>query len=722
MEDDAWQQKIQDLTTKCPTCGLAVSATQTSCPVDGTSLDQCLPGFVLDGKYEFIELIGSGGMGVIYKARQIILNRPVAVKMLHSHMISDKALMRFQREGKAGSTLSHQNITVVLDFAVSEHGQPYMVMDFEVGQTMAQMIESQGALSPSFVVDSMIQVCHGLVHAHERGVLHRDLKPSNLMVVSNASAAPQIKILDFGVAKIIEEDGDSKNKQLTRTGETMGSPPYMSPEQALGSNIEKRSDLYSLGCVMFECLSGTPPFMSDNVFNIMISHANQEPPTLKEASLGTSFPNELERIVKKLLEKKPAERYQSAEELEADLQSFKLGRSVSSKNDNAASKRSPLPLIISLGSLVVLALAIATSFIVNSISPRISSANRNGITGGTKNTVAESSGQNSNGQEVPGKNSAAKDSNSGAPKPLTEAQLMAESEKNSMLNEPTILGGKAFITSYLASNNGHDHLKLGSHDIEDPDLQVLDQATTCQRLDLQNNNITGPGLKYLSKLKNISILRLDHNNVQDHFLQPLLDLPKLAMLDLSFNKNLTGADFQLFGSKQNLIGLNLENSGITDQGLAGLTKFGSIYMINLAHTKVTSNGMSALGAIKKLSGVDLSDTLVDKAGLATLCKEKPSILTLYLAGDKIGDDSVPDILKLKNLNGVDISATNITEHGIRQLAELKKLESMWCGSCNAGYAPFEIMKRNPKLKIDENPRREKFTGLMSPKSLGDSNF
>ena len=194
------------------------------------------------------------------------------------------------------------------------------------------------------------------------------------------------------------------------------------------------------------------------------------------------------------------------------------------------------------------------------------------------------------------------------------------------------------------------------------------------------------------------------------------------MLDLSFNKNLTGADFQLFGSKQNLIGLNLENSGITDQGLAGLTKFGSIYMINLAHTKVTSNGMSALGAIKKLSGVDLSDTLVDKAGLATLCKEKPSILTLYLAGDKIGDDSVPDILKLKNLNGVDISATNITEHGIRQLAELKKLESMWCGSCNAGYAPFEIMKRNPKLKIDENPRREKFTGLMSPKSLGNSNF
>jgi serine/threonine protein kinase len=720
VEDDALQQKTQGLTNKCPTCGLAVSATQTNCPVDGTSLNQCLPGFVLDGKYEFIELIGSGGMGVIYKARQIILNRPVAVKMLHSHMISDKALMRFQREGKAGSTLSHQNITVVLDFALSEHGQPYMVMDFEVGQTLAQMIESQSALSPTFVVEALIQICHGLTHAHERGVLHRDIKPSNLMVVSNASTPPQIKILDFGVAKIIE-DGDSKNKQLTRTGETMGSPPYMSPEQALGSNIEKRSDLYSLGCVMFECLSGTPPFMSDNVFNIMISHANQEPPTLKEASLGTSFPNELERIVKKLLEKKPAERYQSAEELEADLQSFKLGRSVSSKNDNAASKRSPLPLIISLGSLVVLALAIATSFIVNSISPRISSANRNGITGGTKNTVAESSGQNSNGQEVPGKNSAAKDSNSGAPKPLTEAQLMAESEKNSMLNEPTILGGKAFITSYLASNNGHDHLKLGSHDIEDPDLQVLDQATTCQRLDLQNNNITGPGLKYLSKLKNISILRLDHNYIQDGFLQPILDLPKLASLDLSFNKNLTGSDFHLFGGKHNLIELNLENSGISDQGLEELTKFGPVFGINLAHTKVTSKGMSALGSIKNLHSLDLSDTLVDKVGLATLCKENPSIWTLYLAGNKIGDNSVPDILKLKNLKSLDVSATNITANGIRQLGELKKLERMWCGSCNAGYTPYEIMKRKPQLKIEVNPRTEKSdAGLILPKNLGKS--
>ncbi len=721
MEDDALQQKIQDLTTKCPTCGLAVSATQTSCPVDGTPLDQCLPGFVLDGKYEFIKLIGSGGMGVIYKARQIILNRPVAVKMLHSHMISDKALMRFQREGKAGSTLSHQNITVVLDFAVSEHGQPYMVMDFEVGQTMAQMIESQGALSASFVVDSIIQVCHGLAHAHERGVLHRDLKPSNLMVVSNASAAPQIKILDFGVAKIIE-DGDSKNKQLTRTGETMGSPPYMSPEQALGPNIDKRSDLYSLGCVMFECLSGTPPFMAENVFNIMMSHANQEPPTLKEASLGNSFPNELERIVKKLLQKKPAERYQSAEELEADLQRFKLGRSVPAKNDNAPRRKIlSTPVTISLVA-GVLAIAVTVPFILRSISPTINIANPNGITGGTKNIGADSSGQNSNGQVSTGKNGAAKGSNSEIPKPLTEAQLMAESQKNSM-DDSTILGGKAFITSYLASNNGHVHLELGSHDISDQDLQqLLDQATTCQRLDLQNNNITGPGLKYLSKLKNISILRLDHNNVQDHFLQPLLELPKLAMLDLSFNKNLTGADFQLFGSKQNLVGLNLENSGITDQGLQGLTKFGSVYMINLAHTKVTSNGMSALGAIKKLSSVDLSDTLVDKAGLATLCKEQPYIVTLYLAGDKIGDDSVPDILKLKNLNSVDVSATNITEHGIRQLAELKKLETMWCGSCNAGYAPFEIMKRKPKLKIDENPRREKFAGLMSPKSLGNSNF
>ncbi|CAN5484194.1 hypothetical protein BH10CYA1_BH10CYA1_23470 [soil metagenome] len=685
MDDDYLTRQSADHTHKCPTCGLAVSATQSTCPVDGTPIAEHLPGFILDGKYEFNELIGSGGMGVIYKARQIILNRPVAVKMMHSHMLSDKAIMRFQREGKAGSALSHPNITVVLDFAISEHGQPYMVMDFEVGQTLSQMIEQKGVLSPAFVVDAMIQICQALTHAHERNVLHRDIKPSNMMVIERKDEPPLIKILDFGIAKILDT-GEGKDKTITRTGETMGSPPYMSPEQSVSSNIDQRADLYSLGCVMFECLAGTPPFFAENVFSIMMAHANETPPTLKEATLGKEFPGELERIVKKLLEKNVNGRYQSAKELLSDLERFKTGGNAPIGGPSKQSNANLKPKLVAIASVGALVLAAASFAIFQTKIPTTVKPNpaANGIANDAK-TKDHAAGERS--KEV--------------------VVLTAEKFKEETAADQTMPEGKEAIETFLKKRDAV--LQLGNLEIHDADLSVLSDYTLCRSLELQNNQLNGTGLGYLSKLKNIGSIRLDGNKISDASLKPLGDLPKLKILNFSSNNKFTGEGFADIETKPEINGLSLKFTAMSDKGFEALKKFASIEGLELAHTPVSKNAAMSLAKLQNMLAIDLSDTDLKNDALTEFCKTKTPLAKLFLNDNRIDNNSVKEIVKLRCLTDLDVSGTDINAKGIVQLANLPNLQHLWCESCNASKVIGALSHSRPDLLITENPRKTENT-------------
>lgn len=311
----------------CPNCGLTLSIDITICPNDGTVLvpnsdsDQ-----KLSNQYEFISEIGSGGMGVIYKARHIALNQTVAIKRLHNNRIDEVSVRRFQQEAKAVTALDHPSIVRVRDFGVSESGQPHMVLDFIEGDTLSKSIQKTAGLPVEESLDIFIQACDALEHAHSRGVLHRDLKPSNIMLVPRIAGAPLVKIVDFGIAKINHPEIESGIMNLTQTGEVFGSPLYMSPEQASGAKLDKRSDIYSFGCVMFETLTGTPPFVGGSSIETIFRQLNDKAPTLKEGSLGRDFPLELETIVAKALEKKPDDRFQSMAELKHQLISLKAGK------------------------------------------------------------------------------------------------------------------------------------------------------------------------------------------------------------------------------------------------------------------------------------------------------------------------------------------------------------------------------------------------------------
>lgn len=264
------------------------------------------------GKYELLSVIGAGGMGVIYLARQIFLDRLVAIKMLKSNLASAKARMRFHQEGKAASALHHPVIVAINDFGIDELDRPYMVMEHVQGVTLSEVIKERVTLNVAEAMPIFLELLDGLAVAHSKGIVHRDIKPGNIMLTMGDDGVVHVKLLDFGIAKLLDDD-DNTMQSLTKTGEALGTPLYMSPEQIQSHKIDYRSDLYSLGCVMYSCLTGAPPFVGEHKFQTMDLHLTEKPVSLKEASLGLDFPPELERVVMRLLEKAPGERYQSAD-------------------------------------------------------------------------------------------------------------------------------------------------------------------------------------------------------------------------------------------------------------------------------------------------------------------------------------------------------------------------------------------------------------------------
>ncbi|MBS1989637.1 MAG: serine/threonine protein kinase [Cyanobacteria bacterium SZAS LIN-3] len=270
-----------------------------------------LVGTVLDGRFEIEEVLGSGGMSVVYKARQLRVNRHVAIKTLRLQLdTKDIYRERFQREISSLCSLSHPNIVTVYDCIIGEDDQPYIVMDYLRGRSLEALIAHEGPMSVERFARISIQICSALEHAHKRGIIHRDLKPGNIVLMDDEMDF--VKVVDFGLAKI----GD-QNKRLTHSGELWGSPPYMSPEQCMGEPQDQRSDLYSIGAVMYEMLCGVDPFPNaSTVFEFIKNHTSVTPPPLNSVNLKVNVPPKVEAVVFKALEKDPNRRYQSAKELQ----------------------------------------------------------------------------------------------------------------------------------------------------------------------------------------------------------------------------------------------------------------------------------------------------------------------------------------------------------------------------------------------------------------------
>ncbi len=306
---------------RCVICGKEFHDQMRFCPFDGGALEtieqDAFIGQTLDGKYCIEAKIGEGGMGAVYRARHLLMDTQLAIKVLHPSLVSDTtSVARFQREAQAMARIRHSNAIAVTDFGVTEDQVNYIVMELFEGESLRKVLERDKKLPYATAIAIARQVCGALEAAHRSGVIHRDIKPENIFLSPQPDGSYFVKVIDFGIAKIVT-DTSKGGPPLTRQGMIIGSPHYLSPEQCTGQELDARSDIYSLGIVLFEMLTGQVPFTAVTPVAVALLHANEPPPSLR--NLNPEIPKALDELVMSALAKSKTDRPASAREFAEEL-------------------------------------------------------------------------------------------------------------------------------------------------------------------------------------------------------------------------------------------------------------------------------------------------------------------------------------------------------------------------------------------------------------------
>ncbi|MDB4933694.1 MAG: Serine/threonine protein kinase PrkC, regulator of stationary phase, partial [Labilithrix sp.] len=306
---------------QCPSCHKDVEGHPPFCPLCGKPLPNLAPpdpllGRTLGGKFKISKLIGEGGMGAVYVGEQALgqHTRKVAIKTLHQHLSRDEKIrVRFQREVGTLATLEHPNTVQVYDFGTTEDGVLYIIMEFVLGRSIAEVLEKEGPMKADRVEKIIAQICGSLAEAHGKGIIHRDLKPDNIILTERAGQKEFVKVLDFGIAKRSGEE-DRNEAKLTQQGMVLGTPPYMSPEQFTGQPLDARSDIYSLAVMAYEMLTGTLPFDAKTPFEWATLHMTAAPKAIEATPNGAALPESMRGAIMRALSKDKEHRFASITE------------------------------------------------------------------------------------------------------------------------------------------------------------------------------------------------------------------------------------------------------------------------------------------------------------------------------------------------------------------------------------------------------------------------
>ena len=344
----------------CPKCDATYATDVDFCEVDHERLiivkdDLLAEGQVIDERYRVLGILGKGGMGAVYRAYQLLMDREVALKILNTDTGDAAQVKRFFIEAKSASKLTHPNTITVFDFGQTSDGLLYMVIELVKGRTLSSIIK-EGALPAERCVHIISQICDSISEAHSQGIIHRDLKPDNILIEDKDWNADFVKVLDFGIAKMLQ-GGDGT--AVTKTGIVCGTPQYMSPEAITGQTVSPAADLYSLGIILYEMLSGSPPFQAETPIKLLMKHLSDEPTSLVSPDGEIEVPIQLDRFIMRVLSKKPELRPATAkqfkEELVASLAEFKKRpttttmramqseKGVRSLVDDGSAERKPVP-------------------------------------------------------------------------------------------------------------------------------------------------------------------------------------------------------------------------------------------------------------------------------------------------------------------------------------------------------------------------------------------
>ena len=552
-------------------------------------------GDVIANRYRVISLLGQGGMGIVYKVEQLQLGKEFALKTVLNSAITDANIRRFQSEAKAYYAVNHPNIISVHDFGLLNDNTPFLVMELLNGKTLGEQLKN-GALPVKTTLQIFSQVCQGLAHAHGHGIIHRDLKPGNIMLMAKESpdTAYSVKILDFGIAKLAQSE-NGEIQALTRTGEIFGSPLYMSPEQCSGEKIDARSDIYSLGCVLFETLTGTPPFVGENALSTMIMHQNTATPTLKEASLGADYPRELEAILSRMLEKDPVRRYQSVEDVSRHL-AILLSENKSNKEQLAVELSATSHRVLDTKSTVTLR---KTSFL-SLLSAVIALS---GLAGYATASIAPPTSVKKLDVAI-----------------LEETTHFSSDDKDSLKRARQSQSTKIDV--------------LGT--ISDKDLQIFRGYQKAQSVSLIGLPVTNVGLANLSS-SNIIEFNLDSTKIKS--VENIVNQPFLQRLNLS-STSISDNEIEKLMNLKMLYVLDITDTEISEHGLRKVLASHSLHNVVLDPKKFSSTFLDemanrmpqcAFGAADSQSNLDV---LKGKLHGMTAVEKFPILISLASKGSK----------------------------------------------------------------------------------------
>lgn len=573
----------------------------------------------LGERFKIDSLIGVGAMGSVYRAVDKSTDKVVAIKIIKPDLARDAvAIKRFAQEVEATSKLEHENLASVYMTEQTSKGIPFIVMQYLEGKNLAQVVSDRGKLGQKRAIKIFTQIGNALKCAHDNNVLHRDLKPSNVIVSNSSYGADSCWVVDFGISKIQESTGGSTNA-LTKTGDIIGSPYYMSPEQCQGDPMDERSDIYSMGCLMAELLLGEPLFDGAHSVQVVLKHINEPLDEVKRKLFSRGVSKEMTAIILGCLGKSKEERYPNINELLEDLASVGKGL----KPQNAKSRKassSPKSVVISAAILVsIMAMGFMVAF--NSFVPP---------------------GYNTSNPSL---------------KNMKSSLIHDKDLRNASLGDRV-----SIVTLYLKNSK-----------VTDQGLGHLKNFSLLKGVNLYGTKIGDAGLRELSKLPNIDWLNLKNTKITDEGIVSLSPLYKLRWLYLG-NTAIGDEGLKVIGSMKNLKTLCLTKTQISDQGVAEIAN-SNITNLHVTSTRLSDKGFKSIANIKSLKYIQLNKTTITDTGLGYLA-QMPNLTSISATNTNIGDKGIEKLSSASNLSSLKIGSTKITDESLISLAKLKKLTKL----------------------------------------------